>query len=141
MKPTALIVLIVLASFLLSIAPAGAQPLGMLPLSGTLQLPGTLAVTLVGGAGQLDTGSFFGVKYVSIAWTISGHTVNEQKGSLSIDGERTPCTSISNIVNCAQATLSCVDGDHQVVTGGPGVGSIDGHVLTEGSIHMFCFAH
>lgn len=95
-------------------------------------------LTVVGGGGEVGTGHV-GVQFVDLALTTPGRTFSIQRGNLVVDGVRRACTTMSNIVSCSSATLTCTDGEHDVVAGGPGVGSLDGNLLTQGNIHMTCF--
>jgi len=128
MKATLLVVSLVLASLLLAVQPVAADA------------PVTISLTVVGGGGELTNSSTVGVQFVSLALTNPARSVNIQRGNLVIDGVRTACSAISIVVPCSEATLTCTDGDHEVVAGGPGVGSVDGNLVAQGFIRMACFS-
>jgi len=102
--------------------------------------PVSMNMTVVTGGGELEGGSSLGTQFVSLALTNPGHPVTVDRGNLVVGGARQKCTAISNVTDCTSATLTCSDGDHDVVVGGPGQGSLDGVLLTQGSIRMVCLS-
>jgi len=131
MKMASLGVSIVLASLLLAVQPVAAA-----------EAPVTISLTVIGGGGELSNSSTFGVQFLSLGLTNPARTVNIQRGNLVLDGVRTSCSAISNVLSCSEATLTCANGTHDVVAGVPGVslGSIDGVEVADGFIHMTCFS-
>ena len=128
MKATLLFVSLVLASVLVIVPVALAGPV-------------TMSLTVIGGGGEMVSGNTDAVQFMSLDLTNPGRTVSIHRGNLVINGARTACTAISNVdCNLKTLTVSCANGDHDVVAGGPGVGSIDGDVLAQGSIQMFCLS-
>ncbi len=133
MKTVSAIVSIVLALLLLSLQPA---------VDAEAQVPVTINLTVVGGGGELSNSSTFGVQFISLELTNPARSLNIHRGNLVLNGARTSCSAISNVVNCSEATLTCANGTHDVVAGVPGVslGSIDGVEVAQGFIHMTCFS-
>jgi len=120
---------LVLASLALAVHPAAeAQPASV------------LALTIVGGGGELSSGPF-AVEFVSLAVNVAPTPISFEKGKLFVDGAKQVCSAISLVTDCSAATLTCADGTHEVVAGGAGTGSIDGNLVTGGFIRMHCVSH
>jgi hypothetical protein len=133
MKRMSLVVLIVLASLVLTIQPSAAGPV-------------TMNLAVLGGGGVLSDSSTFSVQGMSLTVTNPGHPVSQSFGNLVLNGVHTHCTltSADCSVSPATASLSCADASTHTVTAGVSgstLGALDTNDVTAGFVFMQCISH